>query len=53
MRRTRLIALGAAGVTILVALSISAHIVGGKANRVQSGLNRFTTPIHREFYRPI
>ena len=44
MRRTRLIALGAAGVTILVALSISAHIVRGQSEQSAVGSQPIYNP---------
>ena len=53
MRRTRLIALGAACVTILVALFISAHVAGGQSEERACPSHRSTIPIHRESYRPI
>ena len=49
MRRTRLIALGAACATITVAMFISAHVVGGQSEAAASP----STQVYKAFCRLI
>ena len=44
MRRTRLIALGAACATIAVAMFISAHVVGGQSEAASSPITQVYNP---------